>query len=139
MGFGLINFFFAFPAFYLIDTFGRRFLLLTTFPFMALFHGFTAIGYSQSGNTQIVLVTVGMYLFSVAYSPGEGPVPFVYAAESMPLYIRALGMSVVTAINWFFNSVIAITFPSLDNSLTAPGAFAYYAAWCVVGWVFILL
>lgn len=52
-----------------------------------------------------------MYLFNVAYSPGEGPVPFVsfvlalispkktvsddiiqvYSAESMPLYIRDLG------------------------------------------------
>ena len=34
-----------------------------------------------------VLVTVGMYLFSVAYSPGAGPVPFVYSAESMPLVV----------------------------------------------------
>lgn len=38
-------------------------------------------------------------LFSVAYSPGEGPVPFVYGSESMPLYCRDLGMSLVTAIN----------------------------------------
>lgn len=48
-------------------------------------------------------------LFSVAYSPGEGPVPFVripchsmsrklvltmaklYSAESMPLYVRDVG------------------------------------------------
>ena len=34
MGFGLINFVFAFPAFWTIDTFGRRTLLLFTFPQM---------------------------------------------------------------------------------------------------------
>lgn len=34
MGFGLINFVFAFPAFWTIDTFGRRSLLLFTFPQM---------------------------------------------------------------------------------------------------------
>ena len=33
-GFGLVNWLFAFPAFYTIDTFGRRSLLLFTFPQM---------------------------------------------------------------------------------------------------------
>lgn len=32
LGFGIVNFLFALPAFYTIDTFGRRNLLLTTFP-----------------------------------------------------------------------------------------------------------
>jgi hypothetical protein len=36
-GFGLINFLFAFPAIYTIDTFGRRNLLLTTLPLMVIF------------------------------------------------------------------------------------------------------
>lgn len=43
MGFGIINFVFALPAVFTIDTFGRRNLLLTTFPLMAfclLFTGF---------------------------------------------------------------------------------------------------
>lgn len=31
-GFGLVNFVFAWPAFFTIDTFGRRSLLLFTFP-----------------------------------------------------------------------------------------------------------
>jgi hypothetical protein len=32
LGFGIVNFLFALPAFYTIDTFGRRNLLLMTFP-----------------------------------------------------------------------------------------------------------
>lgn len=37
LGFGLVNFLFAFPAFWTIDTFGRRSLLLFTFPNMVSF------------------------------------------------------------------------------------------------------
>jgi MFS family permease len=36
-GFGALNFVMALPAVYTIDTFGRRNLLLTTFPLMSLF------------------------------------------------------------------------------------------------------
>jgi len=36
-GYGMINWVFAFPAIWTIDTFGRRNLLLVTFPLMAVF------------------------------------------------------------------------------------------------------
>lgn len=79
MGFGIINFFFAFPAVWTIDSFGRRNLLLFTFPFMALFQLFMCIAFLPRvrSTARTVLVIIGMYLFGVAYSPGEGPVPFV--------------------------------------------------------------
>ena len=99
MGFGIINFLLAIPAVYTIDTFGRRSLLLATFPFMALFHLVTGLGFLFKERTKRkIAVMVGMCkfyyihvssdlagthetlsvdLFSVAYSPGEGPVPFV--------------------------------------------------------------
>lgn len=84
MGIGIVNFVCALPAFYTIDTFGRRNLLLTTFPLLALFQLFSAIAFrSQHGpqsdlvNAQQRLAIAGMYLFSIVYSPGEGPVPFV--------------------------------------------------------------
>lgn len=139
MGFGILNFVFALPAVYTIDTFGRRNLLLCTFPFLAIFQFFNSMGsLVHKGRTQTTLLMTGMYLFSVSYSPGEGPVPFVYSAESMPLYVRDLGMSMATATLWFFNFVLAITWPSFEVAFTKAGAFGYYAAWCVVGWFMIL-
>jgi hypothetical protein len=102
MGFGIINFLFAIPAIWTIDTFGRRNLLLATFPFMAIFQIIMVVAFAlpNSSSAQHVLVILGMYFFSVAYSLGEGPVPFVYSAESMPLYNRDFGMGIVTSINW---------------------------------------
>ena len=74
MGVGIINFTFAVPAFFTIDRFGRRNLLLVTFPFLALFQLFNAIAF-ETKNTHLIIA--GLYLFALAYSPGEGPVPFV--------------------------------------------------------------
>lgn len=142
LGFGIINFVFAVPAMWTIDTFGRRNLLLFTFPFMALFQGIMVIAFAiQNGVARRVLVIVGMYLFGIAYSPGEGPVPFVYSSEAMPLYNRDYGMGIVTAINWAFNFIVSFTWPAMSGTdgMGASGAFAWYAVWCLIGWWMILL
>ena len=101
-GFGLVNWLFAFPAVYTIDTFGRRNLLLTTFPFMAIFMLLMGFSYwAPPGSGRLAGVALGMYLFGIAYSPGEGPVPFTYSAEAYPLYVRDIGMSWATSVLWF--------------------------------------
>lgn len=108
---------------------------------MTLFQIIVAIGFllPQTAPAQKILVILGMYLFGVAYSPGEGPVPFVYSAESMPLYNRDFGMGIVTSINWFWNFFISITWPRFNRDFTTSGAFGWYAAWCFIGWWMILL
>lgn len=85
------------------------------------------------------VIAFGIYLFSCFYSPGEGPVPFTYSAEAFPLYIREIGMSFATATTWIFNFIVALTFPRLLDAFTPTGAFGWYAAWNIVGWLLILL
>jgi MFS family permease len=65
MGFGAINFLFALPAFYTIDTFGRRNLLLTTFPMMSLCLFFTGFSFfiPQESTARVACVALGLYLF----------------------------------------------------------------------------
>ncbi|EOD44728.1 putative mfs sugar protein [Neofusicoccum parvum UCRNP2] len=141
LGFGIINFLFAIPAIYTIDTFGRRNLLLTTFPLMAIFLLFTGMCFfipESSRKVRVGLIALGIYLFGIVYSPGEGPVPFTYSAEAYPLYVRAYGMSLATATTWFFNFVLSITWPSLQAAFTPQGAFGWYAAWNVVGFFLVL-
>ncbi len=138
-GFGMLNWVFALPAVYTIDTFGRRNLLLVTFPLMAVFLLVTGFAfYIPEGDARIAVVALGIYLFTMAYSPGEGPVPFTYSAEAFPLYIRDTGMAYATAVLWFFNFVVAITFPRLLSAFRAQGAFGWYAGWNVIGFILIL-
>ncbi|GAA5845299.1 hypothetical protein JCM9279_004834 [Rhodotorula babjevae] len=76
LGFGALNFVMAAPAVWTIDTFSRRNLLLTTFPMMSVFLLLAGMGFFiQEGS-------------SMAYSPGEGPVPFTYSAEAFPLCVN---------------------------------------------------
>ncbi|KAN0113029.1 hexose transporter [Hyaloscypha variabilis] len=140
LGWGVINFLFAIPAIYTIDTFGRRNLLLTTFPLMSLCLFFTGFSFwiPSSSKAQISCVALGLYLFGIVYSPGEGPVPFTYSAEAYPLYIRPLGMSLATATTWFFNFVLSVTWPSLLKAFKPQGAFAWYAVWNIIGFFGVL-
>lgn len=80
---------FALPALYVIDTWGRRTLLLFTFPQMAwtlLAAGFCSLVKAELAH--VVLVAFFVYLFTAFYSTGEGPVPFTFSAEVFPLSHR---------------------------------------------------
>ncbi|KAI0202505.1 sugar transporter-domain-containing protein [Astrocystis sublimbata] len=140
-GFGAINFIFAFPAFWTIDTFGRRALLLFTFPNMAwslLAAGLFNLLPNES-TTHVALVAVFVYIFAIFYSPGEGPVPFAYSAEVFPLSHREVGMAFAVATNLFWAAVLNITFPKILASLGVVGAFGLYAGFNVLGFVLIFL
>jgi hypothetical protein len=78
-------------------------------------------------------------LFAIFYFPGNGPVPFTYCAEAFPLYVCDLGMSLANATTWFWNFVLSITWPLLILTFKPQGAFSWYAAWCCILWVLILL
>lgn len=147
-GFGLVNFLFAFPAVWTIDTYGRRTLLLFTFPQMAW--TLLATGFSfyipEESRAHLATIALFVFLFAAFYSPGEGPVPYTYSAEVFPLSHRGksswslasstfqllislseVGMSwaVATCLGWA--AVLSITFPRMRDAMTPTGAFCFYA------------
>ncbi|GAA5960456.1 hypothetical protein JCM21900_003602 [Sporobolomyces salmonicolor] len=140
-GYGLLNWTFALPAFFTIDTFGRRSLLLFTFPFLSITLVIAGCGFLIKSNPQAQLgvVTTGIYLFTCFYSPGMGPVPFSYSAEAYPLQVREIGMALATATTWLFNFVVALTFPLLLVSFTSTGAFCWFAGWNALLFFLVLL
>jgi len=138
-GFGLVNFLFAWPAIWTIDTFGRRTLLLFTFPQMAwtlLAAGF-CFWIPQDSKAHLGLIATFIYLFAAFYSPGEGPVPFTYSAEVFPLSHREVGMAWAVATCLFWAAALSITFPRMLRALTNQGAFGFYAALNVIALVMI--
>ncbi|GAA5999485.1 sugar porter family MFS transporter [Rhodotorula paludigena] len=140
IGFGALNFLGALPAFFTIDKFGRRTLLLISFPCMAIFLLLTGFAFliPEESKAHIGVVALGIYLHCLAYSPGEGPVPFTYSAEAFPFYVRDVGMSLATATTWLFNFIVALTFPRLLEAFTPTGAFGWYAGWNVIGTILVL-
>ena len=110
-GFGLVNFIFAWPAIWTIDTFGRRTLLLFTFPNMAwtLLAGGFCFYIPRDNPAHLGLVAMFIYLFAAFYSPGEGPVPFTYSAEVFPLSHREVGMG------WAVSTPLSSVIPSMTG------------------------
>lgn len=136
-GGGAINWIFALPAIWTIDTFGRRNLLLVTFPMMSACLYWTGSCFGiQDNGLRLPLIATSIYIFMAVYSPGLGPVPFTYSAEAFPLHIRALGMASATSITWSFNFLLSFTWPMMEKSFKPSGAFYWYATWNVVGFVF---
>ncbi|KAJ9613140.1 hypothetical protein H2200_003081 [Cladophialophora chaetospira] len=138
-GFGAVNFIFAIPAFFTIDTFGRRSLLLFTFPNMAwtlLAAGF-AFYIPESSPAHLGVIALFIYLFAAFYSPGEGPVPFTYSAEVFPLSHREVGMGWAVATCLFWAAVLGLTFPKILEAFTPTGAFGFFAGLNMVAFVMI--
>ncbi|OAK94798.1 plastidic glucose transporter 4 [Phaeosphaeriaceae sp. SRC1lsM3a] len=147
MGTGITNFVFAIPAIYTIDTFGRRNLLLTTFPLMGICLLWCGMSFylpviddgtpeGKSTPQRLGSIAAAIFTFMAVYSPGEGPVPFTYSAEAFPLHLRDVGMSFATAVCWGFNFILSLTWPALVAAFTEQGAFGWYAGWNFFGWVY---
>jgi len=140
-GFGLVNFLFAWPAVWTIDTFGRRGLLLFTFPnmFWTLLAAGMCYYIPRENSAHLGLIAFFVYLFGAFYSPGEGPVPFAYSAEVFPLSHREMGMSWAVATNNFWAAVLSLTLPRMLRVMKPQGVFGFYAGLNVVALIMIFL
>jgi len=53
--------------------------------------------------------------FAQKQSHSWGPIPWLYPPEIMPLTVRAKGVSLSTATNWFFNFIVGLVTPYLQE------------------------
>ncbi|KAI4095252.1 MAG: hypothetical protein LQ339_007311 [Xanthoria mediterranea] len=137
LGYGAIQVVFTIPTLFLIDTKGRRTLTLITFPLMCIFllaAGLSLLKTTGSRGEQIGPVVLFVYLFTIAYSLGEGPVAFQYSAEVFPTIQREQGMAWAVCINNTFAGVLSLTFPRMQTVMTPTGAFGFYAGLNLVAW-----
>ncbi|KAJ5239291.1 hypothetical protein N7468_003910 [Penicillium chermesinum] len=137
LGFGLTTFVFALPAVWTMDTFGRRNLMLFTFPNMAwclLAAGLCFLIPSESG-ARVPLIALFVYLFAAFYGPGIGPIPSIYFSEAFPLSHRELGAAFTICVNNAVGSALSLSFPSLLAKITPTGAFGFYAGLNILAFV----
>jgi hypothetical protein len=96
-------------------------------------------------------VILFVYLFTICYSLGEGPVAFQYSAEVFPTIQREQGMAWAVCINNTFGKsqnpdksdrltdlclagILGLTFPRMQNVMTPTGAFGFYAGLNLIAW-----
>ncbi|CAM1505188.1 Fc.00g108250.m01.CDS01 [Cosmosporella sp. VM-42] len=137
LGYGAVQVVFTIPTLFLIDTKGRRTLTLITFPLMCIFllaAGLSLLKDDGSRGEQIGPVVLFVYLFTIAYSMGEGPVAFQYSAEVFPTIQREQGMAWAVCINNTFAGILSLTFPRMQSVMTPTGAFGFYAGLNLIAW-----
>ncbi|KAJ5397631.1 Major facilitator superfamily domain general substrate transporter [Penicillium cosmopolitanum] len=117
LGFGLANFLFTFPAFFFIDSSGRRPLLLVSFSGMlcslAAVAGFFKLTDPETRLILVAIISIAVFVFF--YSIGAGPIPFTLSAEVFPLHVRDVGMSFSVMINFLFLGLLVFAVPSLTT------------------------
>jgi len=137
LGYGAVQVVFTIPTLFMIDRVGRRRLCLITFPLMCIFllaAGLSLLKTTGSKGGRIGPVVLFVYLFTICYSLGEGPVAFQYSAEVFDNIHREQGMSWVVFINNFFAGVLSLTFPRMRTVMTSTGAFGFYAGLNLIAW-----
>jgi len=140
LGYGAIQVVFTIPTLFMIDTVGRRRLCLITFPLMCLFllaAGLSLLKTDGSPAARLGPVVLFVYLFTIMYSLGEGPVAFQYSAEVFPTIQREQGMAWAVCINNTFAGVLGLTFPRMQTVMTPTGAFGFYAGLNLIAWAMI--
>lgn len=81
-------------------------------------------------------VLASMILFVAFYAAGLGCVPW-QANEFLPMEVRAMGTMFINFFNWGPNIVVSSTFLSMMKGISPSGTFGFYAALCLLGWMFV--
>ncbi|KAL8790892.1 MAG: hypothetical protein Q9213_000317 [Squamulea squamosa] len=139
-GFGVANFLSSTIGYFYIDSKGRRWLLMLSLAAMFPFLLATAFSFTANNPPQQGLVATFLVLYTIAYSPGAGVVPFLYSSEIFPLVLREVGMAWASAVSWMGAGILCLCVPALIRTLGQTGLLCLFAgldalALCLV-WLF---
>lgn len=106
------------PPWYLVDRWGRRFILLSGA--IAMVISLSCISYFLFLDIKATptLVVLFVMIYNGAFGFSWGPIPWLYPPEILPLSIRSKGASLSTATNWAFNWLVGEMTPILQELIT---------------------
>ena len=139
----IVNVVSTIPGMFLVESLGRRRLLMIGASGMAVSQLVvaatgTAVAEAEQKIPSVVILFVCIYIFFFASS--WGPVVWVVTSEIYPLKVRAKSMSIAIAGNWILNFAIAYGTPYLVNSGYAnlqTKVFYVWGCFCVLSFVFV--
>ena len=144
------NFVMTFVNMMVIDKVGRRRLLLCTVwgmsaGMIAIAVAFKWIPFNlatgelqKSGgvSTAAIVAIIFIVWYVVFYGVSVGNTAWM-STDFFPLEVRAMGTMWLTCSNWGSNIIISSCFLSMIEAMTPSGAFAFFAAICGLGWVWL--
>lgn len=126
--------FFSFMAYFVIERYGRRRVMMvsaaacsTCWTIIAIATGLTETGRGDSYRLGIVAVSF-FFVFFASFAMGVLGVPWLYPTEINALAFRAKGASLAMATNWIMNYMVAqVTPPGIENL-----GYRFWIIWAII-------
>ena len=133
---GTVNLIFTFLAMRMVDSWGRRKLMLLGFIGLSVIYFLLGACYyfDLKGFAILALVMVAIATYAMTLAP----ITWVVLSEIFPNNIRGTAMAIATTWLWIACFVLTYTFPLLNKALMASGTFWLYGFICLTGFLFIL-
>ena len=122
------------PPWYLVDRWGRRFILLTGAITMIISLSGISFWIWVDVKATPTLTVISVMVYNAAFGASWGPIPWLYPPEILPLSIRAKGASLSTAANWAFNWLVGEGTPILQDAIQWR-LYLVHAAFCALSFV----
>lgn len=133
---GTVNLIFTLLAMRMVDSWGRRKLMLLGSAGLAIIYFTLGTSYffELKGMAILILVMIAISTYAMTLAP----ITWVVLSEIFPNSIRGAAMAVATTALWIACFVLTYTFPILNKMLHASGTFWLYAFICLSGFFYIL-
>lgn len=129
----LTNFLFTFVALRLVDSVGRRSMLLHTIWIMTVGLLLGSIGFSNENSTFVLL---SVLIFVAAYASAMGTIPWS-SVEFLPLNRRSFGGACISCTNWLTNTFVSMSYLSIMTRFGNKNTMLIFALFTVLNWLFV--
>jgi len=135
IGVGTVNLTFTILAFFIIDKFGRRVMIIGGSIAMTLMHFLVAWQLSLGAQANPVLAIGGILGFIACFAISSGAVIWVFISEIFPNAVRAKGQAFGCFTHWFMCTIISWSFPAVAEK-AGPYAFGFFGTMMVCQIIF---
>jgi sugar porter (SP) family MFS transporter len=142
---GAVNVLATFIAIAFIDGLGRRPLLIAGLIGMALSLAVVGFAFWQSGtqgslgSSAGVITLAALVVFIISFAFSAGPVTWTVINEIYPGEVRGRAVAVATAVNWGAAFLVSGFFLSVVKAIGQAYTFWLFAAFCVIGLVWVIV
>ena len=113
----------------LMDSYGRRSLLMAFVPIM----GASLLALACAGANTPILAVAATCVYGCAFSLSLGPIPNILTSEMFPMHARAAAMSVSLGVQFACNTLVGFFFPLLRAKIGTSAVLVVFATVCFIG------
>ena len=135
-GVGFVNLIFTLIGMFLIDNYGRRFLM--KIGSVGYIFSLSAIAFAFLSKASGMIVVFFVFLFIASHAIGQGAVIWVFLAEIFPNNVRTKGQSIGSGTHWVLAALIALLMPYFLSRFEPYLIFSFFALMMILQFLFVI-